>query len=177
VSILTPPVISRLPLGLIRFLGIQSGGVYPQSLSPQLQTSWDTFQLLHANHHETVTQANPAVAAIGVLTIANTFVPNGEAWYVRAASVNIVAGAGEAWSGQLVWVPFGAPGAGTIGHPLTLVIGVAGAAGQSVQIGSLQQGASEGFFMGPGDILAINTVSLTGTIDLTTVAQISRFPI
>jgi len=173
-SILTPPTISRLPLGLLRFLGIQSGGQYPLALRPELGTVWDTFQLLHANHHELIQQTNAAVAAAGMLTLANFFVPNGEVWFVRAASLQITTGAGEAWAGVLEWIPFGAPAAGSFGHPLCRA--EANAASQTITLGSMSVGG-DGFFMGPGDILGIRTISLTGAIDFITQAQISRLPI
>lgn len=179
-GILTPPVISRLPLGLLRFLGIQSGGLYPQSLNSGLQTTLETLDLLAVNHREFLTQTQNGIAAVGPLTFSTFAVPSGvgggaapEVWYVRGVSARITLGAAENWSGQLFYQPREAGGAVTAIWPLHPFRTFGGPVAQSV--GSWEGTVGAGLWMGPGDILGIDTQALTGTVDTTLSGHITRF--
>jgi len=83
-SLLTQPVISRLPFGLLDFLGIKSGGRYPDQLLPTLQPTWDLqpFQTIWDERvaFDVSTPLLPAVLNFVPNTIV---VPQTELWLVH----------------------------------------------------------------------------------------------
>lgn len=105
--ILTTPVMSKLPLGLLGFFGIKNGGAYPQQLGNVLVPQMDMTDLLAVNYRENhVFQANTvAVGFLGQLdavTVLPAVVPNGEVWYLSSYSAAVFTGAGDAISATMV---------------------------------------------------------------------------
>jgi hypothetical protein len=98
--ILSNPTVSKLPYGLLGFLGVKNGGAYPGFLGdtfvPTINETY--FQLCLASWGEEFHIANGATAAgPGAFQAFNTalVVPLGEVWYVGMLSVRITTGAGE----------------------------------------------------------------------------------
>lgn len=104
-SLLTQPVISRLPLGLLDFLGIKSGGRYPEQLLPTLQPTWDLqpFQTIwdERNTFDVSTALNP-----GTLNFVpvNITVPQTELWLVHHFTGVAFTDAAESFLGSLAYI-------------------------------------------------------------------------
>jgi hypothetical protein len=163
-AILTPPVISKLPLGLLAFLGIKSGGSYPQSLSPTLVTVFDQLGLLNTNHGEDVTLATTA-AAPGFTILAT--VPESQVWCVQYYSGSVLTQAAEAWAGSLC-----------IQHIRPATDFLQQFQGANIGATALAVMAAPPFtWVGPGDILDLRTSSITGTVDVYLSARITRWAI
>ena len=81
-DILTPPVISRLPLGLLQFLGIQSGGLYPQSLGNQLVPTFEELDILSSVHSQEKFDVAIPITGIGFAP-SPIAVPLNEVWYMH----------------------------------------------------------------------------------------------
>lgn len=100
--ILTPAVVSKLPLGLLGFFGIKNGGQYPQSIAPQFMPTLELMGLLGANYHENVGSAPlvPSVVGFNQTTIT---VPASEIWLVHSISAFEFTGPGDSYTeGSLV---------------------------------------------------------------------------
>lgn len=86
-SIQRPPPLSTIPKGLLGFLGIKSGGRYPQNLAEVLAPVWDVRDHYLASYAATFLQGPITLAAGGVIADLNFgttigFVPNAEYAYV-----------------------------------------------------------------------------------------------
>ena len=97
---LTPPVISKLPLGLLGFFGIKNGGEYPQTLGHSISPTFDQLELLAINYREllamSVVPAGLGFTAQVNLTLGITaVVPSNEVWLLNTYSVNLFTGAGD----------------------------------------------------------------------------------
>lgn len=100
-TILTPPVISKLPLGLLGFFGIKNGGQYPQTLGNQISPTLEQLGILAANYHTNHAYiATPTAAGWFQATVAIAGVPQrvpaGELWYISSCSMHLSSGAGDA---------------------------------------------------------------------------------
>lgn len=110
--ILTPAVISKLPLGLLGFFGIKNGGQYPQSLAPFIQPTMRMEGILQANYHDNVGSTTGAggITATGFKQLLDTLpgsglpliVPAGELWFVKDVTAVAFTGAGDSFTGSLV---------------------------------------------------------------------------
>lgn len=95
------PVINRLPVGLLGFLGIKNGGEYPHEMPSTLQPVWD-LQGLYSSAASEVRVDQVAIAAIG--SQAFTTVPNGETWLILLQSAACATlGAGQTIELQPNW--------------------------------------------------------------------------
>jgi len=101
--LLTPPIISKLPLGLLDFLGIKTGGRYPDQLASFLQPTWDLerYQTIW-DERNTFDVASPITALN--LNTSTIVVPNTELWLVHQFNGFLQTDAAEAVAATLAWV-------------------------------------------------------------------------
>lgn len=158
---LTGPVISRLPYGLLGFLGLKNGGQFPRSLEPALQTIFDQLGPLVGSHAEASTFST-TVNAVSYTVLFT--VPNGEVWYLDNYACYVTAGVGEAWSGTI---------------SLNLPGGYFGPLHDEASIGASVQTVvwTRGLWVPAGAILGLHTHTVTGTIDLFATVRFLRMPV
>jgi hypothetical protein len=102
---LTAPVISKLPLGLLDFLGIKSGGRYPDSLGNVLTPVWDMerFQEIFDERTAFDVTTTIGVAALNFLPW-NIVVPQTELWLVKQINGFLQTDAAETVTASLAYV-------------------------------------------------------------------------
>jgi hypothetical protein len=156
-ALLTPATISRLPLGLLDFLGIKSGGTYPRDLSTTLASTWDMLDLLAANHHSDIRNDTP-VNAPNLITPIPLVVPQTEVWYVPFFTVSATTIAAEAINGTVGVVGQGIP------QP-AFILGDSAGVGASI---TMNASTKYPIWMGPGDQPAfrVNSITTAGNITL-----------
>jgi hypothetical protein len=88
--------ISRLPAGLLGFLGIKNSGRNPQMLVSQLNPVWDISRL-YLDYAAEYERAAGTITATGYL--ATLQAPIGEVWYITDACVDVATPAGTTWTG------------------------------------------------------------------------------
>lgn len=151
---LSAPAISKLPLGLLDFLGIKSFGRYPFNFGDQISPTWDLFQhTVNANLSGAVDAA--PVALVGAQFNPSTIVvPQDEIWHVPAygSSNEFVTAAGEAVSGYLAMSQVTNPG-GT--RTMADLVTIAASA-------RIRSGSVEPYWLPPGAILGAYINSITG---------------
>lgn len=166
--------ISKLPLGLLGFLGIKNGGQYPRNLGATYDPSFDMLPLLVGANFEELNFAQNAVAAAGNAGSFSTpvQVPQTEVWYVSLASIRSFTGAGEAWSGYLGLrrFPVSSP---NIVHPLSNLVTNAVASVSGVPGATLYSP----LILGPGDEVCGFTCTVTGAPTWRCAIRFARFPI
>jgi hypothetical protein len=103
-SLLTQPVISRLPFGLLDFLGIKSGGRYPEQLLPTLQPMWDLqpFQTIWDERSAFDVSTTLAPAGLNFIPY-NIVVPQTEMWLVHQITGFCQTDAGETLFASLAY--------------------------------------------------------------------------
>lgn len=156
--------LQRLPKGLLGFMELKNGGQFPQELAaaaliPQI----DLLRWYLATNGEPVVTA-PIAAAVGFTNFPEFLIPQDEIWYVDNFMVRSeLVGAGEAvqlCAGALLRtgarIPFG-----QIGNN----------AGPG-QIANTTQGI--GMFLQPGDQLGADVLGVTGAVNVTGHALITR---
>jgi hypothetical protein len=149
-----PPVISKLPWGLLDIHGLKNGGAYPRNVDGNVQVIWDELGLMVGNYHE-YARTTTTTAAPGATTIAA--IPQGEVWYVDVFSVLITTGVGEAWNGYLA-----------LQNPqATSAVALSSSASQGASLLQAYTCPTRGFWVGAQDVLTVVTLTNTGTIDLT----------
>jgi hypothetical protein len=168
---LSRPVFSKLPLGLLGFLGIKTGGAYPQFLGDSIQPTWDMLEMLSGVHVESgaTVAAAPAAAAFGSYHL----VPQNEVWYVRHYSARATTAAGEALAWHLAMQTPASGSALPVTHFLSNQVSV----GASVVIGQFAPANAMPMFVGPGTNFGIWTNTITGAPSITTSMLLNRFPI
>lgn len=176
-TILTPPVISKLPLGLLGFFGIKNGGQYPQTLGNQISPTLEQLGILAANYHTNHAYiAAPIAAGWTQATVAIAGVPQrvpaGELWYISSCSMHLSSGAGDAIvaSPAVRGTQFGAAAAfyRVLAPPFTL------AASQNI----MRPCDQYEFWMEPNDELGFWAESVTSVTGLLVVIEVkvTRFP-
>jgi hypothetical protein len=142
------PVVNRLPLGLLSFLGIQNGGRYPDTLLPALAPVLDLGNHYVNTNREYLTGSS-AIAALASTTIHT--VPSGQWWYCCHASLfTATLGAGQAYGGVLALLD----AAGLVTTMLSSSVpAVSGA-------GAVFVNQARGFWAGPGERLGVYTTHL-----------------
>lgn len=175
--ILTAPVISKLPLGLLGFFGIKNGGKYPQTLGETIVPTLEQINVLAENYHTKHAyiaapnapgwhQATVAIAGVPQR------VPENEIWLIRGASMHHATGAGEAINATAAvrGDQWGAAAASyhVISQPFTL------AASTNI----LLPCSEPDFWAGPGDEFGfwVNTVTFVGPLLTVLEFKITRFP-
>jgi len=143
--------ISRIPAGILGFLGIKNGGRYPQRLQDQLVPTWDMAQLYLNNYAEYLTVASTIVGTGYTIFFS---APQNETWLVTDYSLDIATGAGEAWQGCLARATANNLSQVRLSSDWTL-----GASTWAARAGPRD------VILAPGESLGVNTDSLTGVID------------
>jgi hypothetical protein len=142
------PVVNRLPLGLLSFLGIQNGGKYPDTLLSALAPVLDLGDQYVNTNREYLT-ASVAVNALASSTFHT--VPTGQWWYVSHSSLfTATLGAGQAYGGVLSLLD----AAGIVTTMLSgSVPAVSGA-------GAVFVNQARNFWAGPGERIGVYTTHL-----------------
>ena len=177
-TILTPPVISKLPLGLLGFFGIKNGGQYLQTLGNTIAPTMEMLELLAVNYHTNhVYIASPNAPGWHQATVAVAGVPQrvpaGEMWYISACSMHLSTGVGDS-------ITLGAPAVRGTQYGLN-------AAFYRVLAPPFSMGASENhmrptdqheFWMEPNDELGfwVQAATLASSIIVTIQVKVTRFP-
>jgi len=103
--LLTPPVISRLPLGLLDFLGIKSGGRYPDTLVSNLQPVWELAKYQTIWDERSAFDVSTTLAPAGLNFIPyNIVIPQTEMWLVHQVTGFVQTDAGETVTATLAYV-------------------------------------------------------------------------
>jgi hypothetical protein len=166
---LTPPVINRVPPGLLNFYGLKNGGRAPQALGPVLTPVIELQRFYELDSTEYYADASAPVAAGGVLgdfdfgggTLTPGTVPEDEFWHVHQYTVQLSIAAACT---RYVFVPTvqlrrtNGPGAGSrysvaVGPPVTYV-------GAAALAEILYLPADRDFWMPAGAILGGFTLAL-----------------
>lgn len=143
--------ISRIPQGILGFLGIKNGGRNPRYLVDQLAPTWDMTSLYLENaaqYQSTVSTLN----ATGYLALFSA--PPGELWLVTDYSVDLATGAGEAWQGVLSRATANNLAQVRLADDRTF-----GASAWGAMV------APRNLYLAPGESLGISTDSVTGPVD------------
>jgi hypothetical protein len=152
---LSLPAISKLPLGLLDFLGIKNFGRYPTSLADFIQPVWDMLE--HTSAANLTGTADTATALVGVNFNPGSglvLVPQDELWYVPAygSSAQFATAAGEALTAQFAMnATTNLGGSRILGERIVL------AASQR-----LRSNSEIAYFAPPGTIFGAWVDSLTG---------------
>lgn len=165
-DILTPPTLNKIPQGLLGFLGIKSGGRYPDSLGSQLVPVADLL-LWYANTNREYVRTGINVAALAQTTFFT--VPNGEYWYVQNASfVTSALTAGQTFAGKIC---------STDAAGLRTLIWSDDVPARTA--GEVFATHTDGFFLQPGDTLGIYTTQLAAGPIVTPILAVafSRLPV
>lgn len=176
--ILTPAVLSKLPLGLLGFFGIKNGGKYPQYIVPEIQPTLELADILAVNYNEMV--AIPCLAALGFVTgnILATglpaVVPASEVWFVSSLTVLTFTGVGDSMTGT-VEVRNTQTGSASAWHrALTMEFT------QAASLTKLHPSVmTDGFWAQPGDTFGTHFsafVNASGTATASIQAKFTRFP-
>jgi len=178
-DMLTPAVLSKLPLGLLGFFGIKNGGQYPQSLGNVVLPQLDVLPLLQANYHENLAGGAGAggITAIGFkqmldpATTVAVIVPAAEIWYVNNITGTLFTGVGDSFTGSLV-VRSRQNGSASNWHR-----SVSEQFTQAANLFSLFQGQRE-VWLSPGDELGVWTtafVNASGNLGVGWQFEVTRF--
>lgn len=164
-TILTPPVVSTLPAGLLRYLGIQSGGQYPQSLGRVIDPGLELIDLLTISTDVVVSDSAVAVTSTGTKLAAGLIVSQSKAVRCSSIGARVVTAAGEAIKFGLVLV---CQNGSTLN--LSGTVTVAASSGDQIAVACP-------FWLQPGDQLAIQVYSVTtaGTINVNVTIRKSDF--
>lgn len=162
--------INELPLGLLSFFGIKTGGRYPASLGSELAVSLELFQLYAAQKKRYLTGGLSGIAATGFATPSpiSFAVPNAAVWVVTAYRARVTTGVGV----TAFWGPCTAPPISTPflagGMPMDGSQRISNAASQVLSVGADWSGfPMGGRVLSPGWRLGIDVMQLTGgTLDL-----------
>ena len=148
-----PAVLSKIPAGLLGFLGIKNGGEYPQQLLRELVPTWDVASLYYGfsfNYGQVISNFNAPGAN-------NCAVPPvGEVWAIHDCSCAITAGAGEAATVALIRSP--PTNLFTVNISETVTVGAAATAAVALR-------RDTPLILSPGDNLGFIAYDVTGTLD------------
>lgn len=144
--------ISRIPAGLLGFLGIKNGGQYPQRLTQDLVGVWN----LREQYLEYGAQLGGAVGGVSVAGYGVTVAPPaGEVWCLHDIGCSFTVGAGETWTGALCRSQTSGGTTVPISPGLTVPASSSGVlVANHVPV-----------YLCPGDNLGLITLAVTGTID------------
>lgn len=154
--------ISKLPLGLLGYLGIKNGGQYPRALGGTYDPSFDMLPIIVGSNFEELNfglGAVPAVANAGSYSTPLQ-VPQTEAWYVTMLCHRITTGVGEAWNGYLALRRFPTSSPNVV-HALSDVF-PASLGASLTGIPQIARPTNTPLILGPGDEVCIFTTAVTG---------------
>lgn len=172
-----PGTISKLPLGLLGFLGLKTGGEYPRELAGFYQPTLDlTALLIGANFEEN----NPGLGAVPAVGNAGSYstaqqVPQTEIWIATLICHRITTGVGEAWNGYIALRRFPTSSPNVV-HALTETLPAAIGA-SATGIPQLVQPRGAPLVLGPGDEVCIFSTAVTGAPQVRPHLRFARFPL
>jgi hypothetical protein len=177
-EILTPAVLSKVPLGLLGFFQIKNGGQYPQTLGTIVGAELDLWRILAANYNENIA-ASVATAATG-FTVATEVVagtaatvPASELWLITAMGIVAVTGAGETATYNLMIQNTQSGGVANWHTPLTEPIAILANLTQFNRVDL----ASGMLWLKPGDQIGFQVQAIAGgTVDFSVSFRRTRFP-
>ena len=179
-TILTPPVISKLPLGLLGFFGIKNGGQYPQTLGTSIAPTLELAELLAANYHSNLVYiAAPTLVGFAQATSAIAgipqAVPDNEIWYISSCSMHLTTGAGDAYNATPVVRGFQANGASAWYRVLAQSFTIGASTNIMYPCPFTENGSR---WLAPGDIFGFwgNSITLATNIAINIQVAVTRFP-
>jgi len=144
--------ISRIPAGLLGFLGIKNAGQYPSDISQVLLPTWDLASL-YLQYGAQLGGDSGTVNVSGYNVVATC--PPGEVWCLHNLAMSVTTGAGDQWTGGL--------GRSKTSGGTTVPLSGSGAIGASNNV--LLNAQALPTFLTPGENLGLITLSVTGTVD------------
>lgn len=144
--------ISRIPAGLLGFLGIKNGGEYPQEIAKILAPTWELREL-YLEYGAQLGGATGSVNAAGYLAVATC--PPGEVWCLHDIGCSFDVGAAEAWNGSLCR---SSTSGGT-----TVPISASSSVPASTRVVTIAPHVP--VYLTPGENLGLLTLAVTGTMD------------
>lgn len=169
---MTVAAISRLPLGLLGFLGIKNGGEYPRELAGFYQPVLEQLGMLAGIHAEELHFANNAAPAAGVTGSFSTamVVPNDQIWFLIAGGIRVTTGVGEAWRGTIVTRQFATASPNNV-VPISETLSVGASSFD------FNRGTALPIWLGPGFEVCVQTSTITGAPVLRPGFRLTRFQI
>jgi hypothetical protein len=167
-----PAAISKLPLGILGFLGIKNGGEYPREMAGFYQPQLELLSMLAGVHAEELHLVNNALPAAGSTGAFSTplVVPNDQVWYVIAGGIRITTGAGEAWTGVVAIRQFGTASPNNI-VPISDMVTVGASAFVNLRL------AGAPIWLTPGTEVVTQTSTITGAPVSRPALRFARFQI
>jgi hypothetical protein len=170
-------VVSKLPLGLLGFLGIKNAGEYPRELAGFYQPTLDLTSLLIGSNFEEFNFALGALPAAGNAGSYSTAlaVPQTEVWVVTLLCHRITSGVGEAWNGYIALrrFPVSSPNVvHALCDRLTTAVGAS-----EVGVPQVVQPRGAPLVLGPGDEVCAFTTAITGAPQARPHIRFARFPL
>lgn len=144
--------ISRIPAGLLGFLGIKNAGQYPSDISQVLLPTWDLASLYLQYGAQLGGDAGTENVA-GYQVVATC--PPGEVWCLHNIGMSVTTGAGDQWTGGICRSK---TSGGT-------TVPISGSGAISANNNVLLNALAVPTFLTPGETLGLITLSVTGTID------------
>jgi len=144
--------ISRIPAGLLGFLGIKNGGQYPQRLATELLPTWDLSDQ-YSEYGAQLQGLNLQVTATGY--IAYFTPPVGEVWRIHDIGLTVQCAVAELFLGS---VARSQTAGGTV-VPITDHLSVAASSSGVVVVPRVPM------FLNPGDNLGVITYAFAGSSD------------
>jgi hypothetical protein len=179
-AILTPPVISKLPLGLLGFFGIKNGGQYPQTLGNSISPTMDLTEMLAANHYANyVYIAAPTAVGFTQATAAISgvpqSVPDNEVWFISSMSMHLTTGVGDAYNASPVVRTFQAGGASAWYRVLAAPFTIGASTNIMYPLPFMENGSR---WLSPGDLFGFwaNSFTLATNIAINIQVRVTRFP-
>jgi len=160
-DILTPPSISTLPIGLLRYFGIQSGGAYPRSLAGMIQPVWDIEPITNAS-----TNLDTAATIAATATGAQIFTPNLTMTTAKNTRVELVTARVTTVAAEAINVALTLTSDNGTEYMLSPVLTL-GASAHGTMIAF--NGARPFWMQSPGDTIGVRVFSITtaGSITIT----------
>jgi hypothetical protein len=163
--LLTPPTISTLPNGLLRYLGIQSGGRYPQNLDETIGPGLELIDLLTISTDVAVSDIIGATST-GTKLAPTLIVSTSKVVRCSLVSARALTTAGEAIKFGIILV-----------HQNGAASNLSGTVTLAASTGDQIAAAWTPVWLQPGDQLAIQVYSITtaGTININLTIRKSDF--
>lgn len=170
---MTVASISKLPLGILGFLGIKNGGAYPRTLGDAYAPTLDLLNMLAGVHAEEVHVANAALPAAGATGSFSTpmVVPFDQVWLLIAGGIRITTGVGEAWSGIIGTRQFATPSPNNVVPISDTIASIAASSFVHLRAAALPM------WLTPGFEVCVQTNTLTGAPVARPAFRLARFQV
>lgn len=157
--------LNKQPVGLLGYLGIKNGGENPIELTRDLRATWDLSPLYLVGDEIVGTVVTAGIGSGAVQFGPSAASPRRGPMYVWNYGVRMDAtGAGDAVDVQL----------GTVHSPTGIFVPVGNKVGGA---DTIVAAGAQGLWLGPDDVLAVQTSAVTGTVDLVAYWRVTILPI